>query len=195
MPWPAAAARMTSGVRSVRVIAGCMTTAVMRARQLVAFETGRGRGQGHGLPPAPQLAFEIAAVAVRFPLHPRAAAAIIRRMERVRLGDAAEVKDGALSTFKTGDRAIVLARVNGGYCAVASKCPHLGGNLGKGRLDGRVIVCPLHGSRFDMRTGAVMEWAPDMPGIARRLAAIVKKPAPVQAFAVEEEDGTLYLAG
>jgi nitrite reductase/ring-hydroxylating ferredoxin subunit len=120
--------------------------------------------------------------------------------ERVLLGDAADVPDGGLKTFKTGDTAVVVARVGAGYCAVDYKCPHMGGNLGRGRLEGGFVVCPVHSSRFDMCTGEVLDWAPNLgavrlPGFARGLLTIGRPPTPVMTHAIEQEGSKLYLVG
>jgi nitrite reductase/ring-hydroxylating ferredoxin subunit len=120
--------------------------------------------------------------------------------ERVLLGDAAEVPDGGLMTFKTGDTAVVVARVGGGYCAVDARCPHMGGNLGRGKLEDGAVVCPVHSSRFDMCTGEVLGWAPNLgsvrlPGFAHGLLTMGRPPAPVKTHTVEEDGGKLYLAG
>ena len=120
--------------------------------------------------------------------------------ERVLLGDASEVPDGGLKTFDAGGLSVVVARIGGRYCAVDSKCPHRGGNLGRGKLDGGAVVCPVHGSRFDMCTGEVLEWAPNLagvrlPGFARGLVSVGTTPEPVQTHAVEEDGGRLYLTG
>ena len=120
--------------------------------------------------------------------------------ERVLLGDADEVPDGGLKTFKTGRTAVVVARIGGGYCAVDYKCPHMGGNLGRGRFEAGAVVCPVHGSRFDMCSGEVLEWAPNLgkvrlPGFARGLLTMGRPPVPVETRAVEEDGGKLYLAG
>jgi nitrite reductase/ring-hydroxylating ferredoxin subunit len=120
--------------------------------------------------------------------------------ERVLLGDAAEVPDGGLKTFKIGDTAVVVARVGGSYCAVDAKCPHMGGNLGRGKLEDGAVVCPVHASRFDMCTGEVLDWAPNLgnvrlPGFARGLLTMGRQPVPVKTHAVEEDGGKLYLAG
>jgi nitrite reductase/ring-hydroxylating ferredoxin subunit len=120
--------------------------------------------------------------------------------ERVLLGDAADVPDDGLRTFKTGDTAVVVARVGGRYCAVDYRCPRMGGNLGRGRLVDGAVVCPVHGSRFDMCTGEALEWTPSLGGVrlprfARGLLAMGRRPAPVRTHAVEEDDGKLYLAG
>jgi nitrite reductase (NADH) small subunit len=38
-----------------------------------------------------------------------------------------------------------------------ARCPHRGGPLVDGLLGGTVIVCPLHGYRFDVVTGAALD--------------------------------------
>lgn len=119
--------------------------------------------------------------------------------ERVELGDAAEVPNGGLKTFKTGDTAVVVARVGGRYCAVDYKCPHMGGNLGRGRLEGGAVVCPVHGSRFDICTGDVLDWAPNLGGVRlpsflRGLLTIGRAPTRAKAHTVELDGGKLYLA-
>ncbi len=53
-----------------------------------------------------------------------------------------------------GTVVVAMCRVGDEYLAVASACPHAGGPLGEGELDGADIVCPLHGWSFDARSGA-----------------------------------------
>jgi nitrite reductase/ring-hydroxylating ferredoxin subunit len=120
--------------------------------------------------------------------------------KRVLLGDAADVPDGGLKRFETGDVAVVVARVGGRYCAVDARCPHMGGNLGRGRFEAGAVVCPVHGSRFDVCTGEVLDWAPNLrsvrlPGFARGLLTIGRPSTPVKTHVVEEDGGRLYLAG
>ena len=38
--------------------------------------------------------------------------------------------------------------------AIQNRCPHEGGGLGGGTLDGEDVICPLHGYRFNLETGA-----------------------------------------
>ena len=53
---------------------------------------------------------------------------------------------------------MLLARAaDGSICAIAATCTHLGGPLDEGQRDGDTVVCPWHGSRFDLRDGAVLE--------------------------------------
>lgn len=40
------------------------------------------------------------------------------------------------------------------YYATSPSCPHEGGPLGDGVLDGQTVLCPWHAFDFDLRTGA-----------------------------------------
>jgi len=54
--------------------------------------------------------------------------------------------------------AVLLARTQSGQlCAIANTCSHLGGPLNEGPREGDVVTCPWHGSRFDLRSGRVLE--------------------------------------
>ncbi len=43
---------------------------------------------------------------------------------------------------------------SGAVRATGAVCPHAGGPLADGTLDGEVVVCPLHSAVFDLETGA-----------------------------------------
>jgi nitrite reductase/ring-hydroxylating ferredoxin subunit/uncharacterized membrane protein len=55
-----------------------------------------------------------------------------------------------------GDRVVVARCDDGTVCAIAATCSHFGGPLDKGDRDGDTVICPWHGSRFDLRSGAVV---------------------------------------
>jgi nitrite reductase/ring-hydroxylating ferredoxin subunit/uncharacterized membrane protein len=48
---------------------------------------------------------------------------------------------------------VILLRLGDQYRAISATCSHAGGPLDEGTLDGDVVTCPWHGSRFSMRTG------------------------------------------
>jgi nitrite reductase (NADH) small subunit len=56
--------------------------------------------------------------------------------------------------FICGDRAICIANVNGEYSAMDNVCPHRGGPLGQGMIEGGKVVCPWHAWAWDAKTGA-----------------------------------------
>jgi nitrite reductase/ring-hydroxylating ferredoxin subunit/uncharacterized membrane protein len=53
---------------------------------------------------------------------------------------------------------VLLSRSSGGeICAISSVCSHLGGPLEEGSREGDTVVCPWHGSRYDLCSGKVLE--------------------------------------
>lgn len=51
------------------------------------------------------------------------------------------------------DKPMALFNVGGEVFAINAICPHRGGPLHTGRLDGHLVACPWHGWTFDVRTG------------------------------------------
>jgi nitrite reductase (NADH) small subunit len=60
---------------------------------------------------------------------------------------------------------IALFNVGGRYFAIDDICPHRGGPLSEGELEGAAVVCPWHGAIFDLATGAVTR-SPAAAGVA-----------------------------
>ncbi len=52
-----------------------------------------------------------------------------------------------------GGRVVALFNVAGELFALDAICPHAGGPLGEGPLEGNIVTCPWHGWQFDVRTG------------------------------------------
>lgn len=72
----------------------------------------------------------------------------------VRLASKADVLEGTSRGFPLGNGYIALHHLEGGeVCATADICSHEYARLSEGWLQGCVVECPLHGGRFDVRTG------------------------------------------
>ena len=70
-----------------------------------------------------------------------------------RVGDeAGYAADSLHGAFVAGHR-LCIGRSAIGWFAVSDTCPHAGGSLSEGMLDGRELVCPLHAWGFDIETG------------------------------------------
>ncbi|MGF7239057.1 MAG: Rieske (2Fe-2S) protein, partial [Frankia sp.] len=67
---------------------------------------------------------------------------------------AAEVTEG-LRRVELAGVPVLLTRVEGRLVALADRCTHRGGSLSGGQRDADCVVCPRHGSRFDLITGDV----------------------------------------
>lgn len=71
----------------------------------------------------------------------------------IRLAETSEVPSGTGGEFVAGDRIVALFNVGGDFYALDGICPHQGGPLGKGFLEGCIVTCPWHGFQFDVTTG------------------------------------------
>jgi nitrite reductase (NADH) small subunit len=72
---------------------------------------------------------------------------------RVRVASVAEVPAGEGRVVQAGKHMLALFNVEGRLYAVDNACPHRGGPLGEGDLEGRVVSCPWHAWRWDVTTG------------------------------------------
>ena len=75
-------------------------------------------------------------------------------MPRLRVATAGDLSTGEGRVVEVEGRALALFNVDGVYHCIENACPHRGGPLGEGDLEGRVVSCPWHAWRWDVTTGA-----------------------------------------
>ena len=66
-----------------------------------------------------------------------------------------ELNDGEMKMKEINGHEYMIAQVGDNYYASDNRCPHMGGNLSIGKLDGNVVTCPRHHSQFDITDGHV----------------------------------------
>jgi len=96
-----------------------------------------------------------------------------------KLAAADEVAPGEIKQYKVEDRFVALCNVDGEFHAFEDVCTHQFTHLSDGEFAGSEVKCPLHGARFDVKTGA-----------AKSLPAV----KPVPKHEVKVEDGHVYVA-
>ncbi|MDQ6784606.1 MAG: Rieske (2Fe-2S) protein [Actinomycetota bacterium] len=70
------------------------------------------------------------------------------------VGNIDTIPIGEGRAFVVDGRQIAVFHLRGGsFRALDAVCPHRGGPLADGLLDGSVVVCPLHGHTFDLLSG------------------------------------------
>ena len=74
------------------------------------------------------------------------------------LGD---VQPGTCIHVEVGGRELAICNVDGKIFAIDGECPHAGGPLGEGSLDGGTITCPWHGACFDVTSGELISGPAD----------------------------------
>lgn len=68
-----------------------------------------------------------------------------------------ELPPGSRRVVDLDGVAVAVFNLDGEYYAIQDVCPHDGGNLANGAVEeGEVIVCPRHGARFSIKSGAVL---------------------------------------
>ena len=68
----------------------------------------------------------------------------------------AELLPGQKKYVEVDGQGVVVFNIGGEFYATQSACTHAGGPLDQGTLDGKILTCPMHRSRFDVTTGQVV---------------------------------------
>ena len=110
----------------------------------------------------------------------------------VEAGKTSDFKDGTKKKTLVQGQEILLARVEDSYYAVGNRCPHFGGDLSAGKLEGTVITCPRHGSQFELRDGQVLRWLKGS-GLFSALGKALKSPKPLKTYNVKVEGDTILI--
>ena len=64
---------------------------------------------------------------------------------------------GQVKEFVVDGHALCVGNVDGAVCVLDGTCPHEGGPLGEGTIEGGKLVCPWHAYAFDVKTGSTDE--------------------------------------
>lgn len=73
----------------------------------------------------------------------------------VKVATKSEIADQSAKSVEIGDRQIALFNLGDRIYAIDDTCPHNGGPLSEGSVEGEEVECPWHGSRFNIKTGEV----------------------------------------
>jgi len=71
----------------------------------------------------------------------------------IRVANIEQCPDGSAMELIAEDRIVALFHVGDKFYAMDGICPHQGGPLGEGELQGCIVTCPWHGWQYDVRTG------------------------------------------
>ena len=71
----------------------------------------------------------------------------------MRVARARDIPPGAGRAFPVGRYEVAVFNVGGELYAIENNCPHQGGPLADGWMEGALVTCPWHGWCFDVRSG------------------------------------------
>jgi nitrite reductase (NADH) small subunit/3-phenylpropionate/trans-cinnamate dioxygenase ferredoxin subunit len=77
----------------------------------------------------------------------------------------AALREGEARHLYVAGHPLAVALLDGAVYAVDGRCPHWGALMGDSPLRGAAIRCPLHGFRYDVRSGETL-WPEGWPSVA-----------------------------
>ena len=110
----------------------------------------------------------------------------------IEAGKTTDNQDGTKKKIQVQGQEIFLARVDDKYYAVSNHCPHLGGDLSAGELEGKIITCPRHKSQFDITNGNVVRWLKGS-GLLSAIGKAFKSPKSLRTYNVKVEGDTILI--
>jgi 3-phenylpropionate/trans-cinnamate dioxygenase ferredoxin subunit len=81
----------------------------------------------------------------------------------IRIATLADLVQDDVTTFVVNGQAIAVARVGNAIYALDDECSHSACPLSEGIIEGQNIICPCHGSEFDLKTGEALSLPADEP--------------------------------
>ena len=82
----------------------------------------------------------------------------------VNLASIDEIPEGKMKHAEIDGNEILVANTDGKIYALCDRCSHTNAPLSMGNLKDNVVTCPMHGARFDIKTGKKIS-DPTMPSI------------------------------
>lgn len=108
--------------------------------------------------------------------------------------DSKELSPNSLKAgFGAGQDILIATDKGGKPFAAANVCPHIGTPLDQGTVENGAIVCPLHRSAFDLKSGNLVgPWCPAPPLIGP-LTGKLKSPRSLQVFQCRTQGGKVQV--
>ena len=84
----------------------------------------------------------------------------------VKVATTGDLAPGQGKMVEVNGTEIALFNLQGNFYAINNTCPHRGGPLSEGEIEGEQVTCPWHGAIFNIKSGEVL--GPPAPkGVAR----------------------------
>jgi nitrite reductase/ring-hydroxylating ferredoxin subunit len=88
-----------------------------------------------------------------------------------------ELKPGRAKSVRLFGRPFAVFNIDGSLYGIDAACRHMKANLASGKLDGSIVTCPMHGWRYDVRSGN----------------CLTQSEADIQTLSVKVEDSFIWI--
>jgi nitrite reductase/ring-hydroxylating ferredoxin subunit len=102
-----------------------------------------------------------------------------------------DLESGQMKAVTVEGQEILVAQAGDVYYAVCNICPHRGGRLSDGKLNGTVIECPIHGSQFNIVNGRVLRRLNG--GFVGKLLGLLRIISSMKAYIIEVEGDSIKI--
>jgi nitrite reductase/ring-hydroxylating ferredoxin subunit len=89
--------------------------------------------------------------------------ALVMNNDFVKVAATKDIQPSQMKEVEVAGEKVCVINVEGKFYAIDNVCTHEGGPLAEGTLEGYEVECPWHGSRFDVRTGEVINPPAETP--------------------------------
>lgn len=79
-------------------------------------------------------------------------------MGKIIAGKTTDILPGKMIKVSVDGKEIMVANIDGNYCAMDDSCTHSGASLSEGKLDECKVICGWHGAEFDCKTGKLVKF-------------------------------------
>jgi 3-phenylpropionate/trans-cinnamate dioxygenase ferredoxin subunit len=102
-----------------------------------------------------------------------------------------DIANGQMKPVSVKEQEVLIARVSNEYYAISNICPHRGGRLSDGILNGTIVQCPVHGSQFNIANGQVIRRLGG--GFAGKLLGLFKVISNIKTYKIEVEGDSIKI--
>ena len=79
-------------------------------------------------------------------------------MVKIIAGKTSDITPGKMIKVSVDGREILVANIDGVYCATDDSCTHSGASLSEGKLENGIVTCGWHAAQFDCKNGKLVKF-------------------------------------
>ena len=103
----------------------------------------------------------------------------------VEVAKLSEIPEGKMKRVRAFNTHVLLSNVKGKIYATQDACGHQRASLSRGMLEGEIVTCPLHGAKFDVKTGK------NVAGIQMMMSPEMMQKLPPEMLAMFQKTGEI----